>query len=422
MLSTYIELLQTLQNLYFDHFPLMYKLPFEIRRTKGNGIRLSKVKRRNDRVVSLFPAFIFASAVFLFIVATRLRTPLVARPMGDAKMWGWFVLGIACFSGLVFYTLWMLVYQSDAIFMCNEIFRWEEELRKDSSQTKHIPVKATLLEKTVLLGFKLLVWMYYFVTPIDAAVTTFLTVDPLLPFFEFVLNMIPQLRKLLLFFAFNSEALFYFAMFLVRVGCVTVFLYEGFRLAAFCIGLTILIGKVVVSYLSSVSRLTDTFQENIIQHGLWSHLKIYKVLPIIFQSLEAPMKSTASLAIVAGTVAVSGCTFVVIKLHAVNDVYMTGFCLGVSVSAVILTKIILDTLANLDETSVKVLLQFRRLEILQKMGEPERKIYLKELYYLKPIAIPVGLGTARFSRITNNVKTTILMFMLENSINLLLAF
>lgn len=130
MLSTYIELLQTLQNLYFDHFPLMYKLPFEIRRTKGNGIRLSKVKRRNDRVVSLFPAFIFASAVFLFIVATRLRTPLVARPMGDAKMWGWFVLGIACFSGLVFYTLWMLVYQSDAIFMCNEIFRWEEELRK----------------------------------------------------------------------------------------------------------------------------------------------------------------------------------------------------------------------------------------------------------------------------------------------------
>lgn len=130
MLTTYVKLLLTLQNIYFDHFPLLYKLPFEFCRTKGNGIHVSKVKRSFDLAVSVFPAFLFAAAVFFFNVAMYLCFPLLRNPMGDVKMWSWGLLAIVCFCGLVFYTLWMLVYKSEAVFMFNEIFRHEEEPRK----------------------------------------------------------------------------------------------------------------------------------------------------------------------------------------------------------------------------------------------------------------------------------------------------
>ncbi|OXA55138.1 D-alanine--D-alanine ligase [Folsomia candida] len=87
MLSTYVELLLILQNVYFDHFPLLYKLPFVIRRVQGKGIRVAKVTRRFDLVVSLFPGFVFAAAVFLLIVAILLRFPWCAIRWGIRQFW-----------------------------------------------------------------------------------------------------------------------------------------------------------------------------------------------------------------------------------------------------------------------------------------------------------------------------------------------
>ncbi|OXA43005.1 hypothetical protein Fcan01_22177 [Folsomia candida] len=400
MLSTYVGLLLILQNVYFDHFPLLYKLPLEIRRVQGKGIRVAKVTRRLDLVVSLFPGFIFAAAVFLFIVAIWLRFPLVSNPMGDPVILAWALLCVICFCGLVFYTVWMWVYQKEAVVMCNEVLRCEEKLRK----------------------VKLTIWTAYLLTPVAAIVTTCIKMDPLLPFFELTLSMIPQLRKIFLYFAFNSKILFQLAMFATRVVCVTVFGYEAFRFMGFCIGMTIVFGNVVISLLSNLAHLMDKLQSAIIHRGLRIHIKFYKVVLIIFQSLEAPMKATASLAIIAGTVAVSGCTFLVVRLHGVNEVYFTLFNSLVIVSSVISTKIILDTLGNLYVTSVKVLLHFRKIEAFPEMGGHWRKLYLKELRYLKAISIPVGLGTARFSRMTQKVKTQILMHMFENCINLLIAF
>lgn len=276
--------------------------------------------------------------------------------------------------------------------------------------------------ESILSVFKLLIWTFYTTTPIAAAVTTCLSMDPILPFSKFVLTKLPQLHKILLFFALRSETFLDFYLFVFRLGWATIFIYEGFRVAIFFIALTLLLGKAVISYLSSVSRLTDNIQSDIILRGFKSHLKIYKVLMIIFQSLDAPLKSTISLGIFAGTAAVAGCSFLVVKLHAVNEVYFTWFCVIVCLSVVIWTTIILETFGNLHVTSVKLLYHFRKVEILQEMGGFRRKLYFRELCCLKAITIPFGLGTTRFARMTDKVKTKILVNMFESCINLMVAF
>lgn len=283
-------------------------------------------------------------------------------------------------------------------------------------------MKPSPTEYFLLLLFKLTIWTFYLMTPGYATIVTFFGLDPLHPLFNFVLISNPQLRKFILFFAFNSEALLMLGIFTFKVGCVTIFLYEGIRVAGFFIGLVLLMGKMVISYLSSLSHLTDKYKSSIVHRSYRSHLKIYKVLMIIFQSLESPMKSTASLAIIAGMVGVSGCFFVLVKLPAVNEVYFTVACAMISVCGVILTKVILDTLGNLHVTSEKLLLHYKNLEIVLGMRANCKKLYLKEFYCLKAISIPVGLGTARFSKMTYSVKTEILKNMFESTINFLIAF
>ncbi|OXA55139.1 hypothetical protein Fcan01_11740 [Folsomia candida] len=288
--------------------------------------------------------------------------------------------------------------------------------------SNHPTSNSPRFEKAFLLLGKLTIWTAYFFTPVAAIISIFTKIDPLLPFFELTLSMIPPLRKVFLYFAFNSEILFQLAMFATRVVCVTVFGYEAFRFLGFCVGMTIVLGNMTVSLVSNLALLMDRLQSAIIHRGLRIHLKFYKVVLIIFQSLEAPMKLTASLAIIAGTVAVSGCTFLVVRLHGVNEVYFTLFNSLIILGSVISTKIILDTLGNLYVTSVKVLFHFRKIEAFPEMGAHRRKVYLNELRCLKAISIPVGLGMARFSSMTQKVKTQILMHMFENCINLLIAF
>lgn len=243
-------------------------------------------------------------------------------------------------------------------------------------------VKATNIEKALLRLFQLFVWAFYLITPVGSIVATLLEMDPLLPIIGFIFRTIPIFEKLLRFIALNSEEFFNFCVFSFRVGWVTIFLYEGFRVLMFCLGLCIYVGKAVISYLTSISSLTTKFQSNIILRGFRLHLRIYKVLLIIFQSLEAPIKPTTSLGIVASTMAVAGCSFVVIRLHEVNEVYFTVFCGLVSFSAVILTEITLDTLGELNMKAVKLLLHFRKTEILLGMGALRKKLYLKELHFL----------------------------------------
>lgn len=130
MFSTYVKLLWIFHNLYFDKFPFRYKLPLEYVQTKRNGVRLSRTELRFPLVVSFFPAILFAAAVFLFVAGTFLRFPLLKNSMGDVRICSWVLLAIVCFSGFVIYTLWMLVHPTDGIFMLNEIFQCEEELKK----------------------------------------------------------------------------------------------------------------------------------------------------------------------------------------------------------------------------------------------------------------------------------------------------
>lgn len=292
----------------------------------------------------------------------------------------------------------------------------------DWDLTKHPNVKATHLEKACLNLFQRLVWTSYLFTPIGAAVTTYARIDSPLPVIELVFKTFPQSKKLLKFISFNSEDFLSFYVFSFRVLGVSIFLYEAFRVFSFCLGLTILVGKAVVSYLMSVSSLTDKYEPNIILRGFKLHLKIYKVLNIIFQSLEGIIKPTTSLGIVAAAVAISGSSFVVIRLHAVNKVYFTGFWGLISFCGIILTEITMDTLGDFNTKSIKLLRRFRKIEILVKMSGLRKKLYFKQLRVLKPISIPAGLGPARFSRITQKVKTTILMYIFEVTVNLLIAF
>lgn len=263
------------------------------------------------------------------------------------------------------------------------------------------------------------IWAFYIFTPIGTIFITYLNFDPLLPFFEFILSMFPTLRKILLLFALNSETLFTFGMFVTRVVSVTVFAYEAMRIILFGISIVLVWGNVIISLLTSISSLVDRFWRKIILQGFRRHLKFYKVLMIIFHSLD---EATATLALLAATIGISGCMFIAVRLHSVNESYFTGFNLFVSVNSVIWAKIILDMLGNLCMVSVKVLRHFGTIGILRRMGRHENKLYLREVKYLKFLSIPVGLGTARFSSMTQEVKSKILMFMIEQVSNLLMTF
>lgn len=281
--------------------------------------------------------------------------------------------------------------------------------RRNSSQAK------------VLACIKFYIWCTYLFIPFSSCLFVFMGFDPTHRIFDFIFKTFPPFYKNALRLSFNSKVVLTLGLFCIRLSGLTFVLYEGLRLAFLGVSLAHCGGHVGISLLKMINGLLPKWGKAIVEGKFVRHFSHYRHLMILLRAMENSVQTTATIFLFITACAVVVCTFVAVRLHPLITTLILIVNIGIVVLMVTMTKINLDNLAVLEPMSHNLLQAFKGTNMQLGMTTELRKLTVRIVKSLKPLRIPLGLGSLKFAEIKTCTKSTIMMGMVDSCMNALLA-
>lgn len=213
----------------------------------------------------------------------------------------------------------------------------------------------------------------------------------------------------------------FMATYFVRILILCLTMYEAERIFFFSIVIFITWGKLIMSI---ITQLDKFFGENLseINGGMRDHFQFYNRLVILLDLIEMQWKTTVTMSIVGGGVAVVSTTFVAVKFHEIYPWFLTAFYACGAAFLFWLGLICLGLIGMCDESCGGLLERFKMEGLLLRMKGRGMKLYLAEVKSLRRIRFLVGLGHLQFGVFSKSSKSDVMGYIVDETINILMTF
>lgn len=214
----------------------------------------------------------------------------------------------------------------------------------------------------------------------------------------------------------QSIFLQFVTLFIVRELLNIFIVYESIRLCLFCVAFVLFAGQ---AFMTIASQLVT----QVVEVGLRSKVAhIYNGLVILMQIISKPIRTTAALCLIGVTFVTVFSTFIAVKLQGEMPFYITIFNAGIVITTLVLTQLQLRTVGGCNDLSKSFIAACKSEEVLVPMGKKDRKLCRMEGKCLREMALEVGFGSLKFSRLTASSKSEVMVYIVDETINMLMAF
>lgn len=278
------------------------------------------------------------------------------------------------------------------------------------------PIRGHITKMDSLLHYhlKTCIWLAYYFTWVAVLCGIVADVDPYYYIVENLIKIGPISNFLTNIFG-QRQFFQFIALFTARTFINIFVLYESVRLCLFCVVFILVISQVFMAIATPMRIRVD--------NGLSrKDAAIYNGLVILMEIIAKQIRTTTSFCIIAVTVVIVSSTFLAVKLHVEQPFYVTGYHAGVAGTTFFLTQLQLRTVSRCNELSKGFISAGKSEKVLVAMGSNDRKLCIMQVKCLKELALQVGLGPINFSRLTVSSKSEVMVYIVEETINMLMAF